>query len=64
MTGGDDHVYNGWTKTLTNLLSSKGYFRVRLQLFMPIVNIANEGGSNSKGSSNIGKSSINLAMVQ
>ena len=30
MTGGDDHVYNDWTKTLTNLLSSKGYFRVRL----------------------------------
>jgi hypothetical protein len=26
----DDHVYNDWTKTLTNLLSSKGYFRVRL----------------------------------
>ncbi|CAC5402589.1 E3.1.3.56 [Mytilus coruscus] len=45
MTGGDDHVYNDWTKHLTEILTDRGYFRVksvRMQAILLVVFVKRE----------------------
>ncbi|CAG2197931.1 SLC13A2_3_5 [Mytilus edulis] len=45
MTGGDDHVYNDWTKHLTEILNDRGYFRlksVRMQAILLVVFVKRE----------------------
>ncbi|XP_071180482.1 inositol polyphosphate 5-phosphatase K-like [Mytilus edulis] len=45
MTGGDDHVYNDWTKRLTEILNDRGYFRlksVRMQAILLVVFVKRE----------------------